>query len=515
MKEQKRELDMYKIEEIVRDLLQDVSIKQIARTQKISKNTVKRYRDILNEIKKHHQIDDGGNLEPIMEVFRRKRKEERYSENFGWLSQKQENLKELFANCKNHILIFEEIRRSGFVGSYSSLMRYIEKNNLNPQRPVLRMETKPGEIAQIDFGYVGRIYDPNVKKMVKAYVFVMVLSYSRDAYYEIVTSQDTTTWCNCHIHAFEHFGGVPKEMVPDNLKSAIIKASFFDPIPNRTYADLAMHYGFQISPCKPAKPEHKGKVESGVKYAKNNFLPLRTFKDIADSNCQLKEWNSTKAQVRIHGTTRQRPLDLFLLHEKDALVPLPIECFEIPVYKELTVYNDHHIQFNNAYYSAPYELRKQKVIARKTQTTLCIFHENKLVAVHIPTSKGQRRTNEAHYPPNMFKYMQYDSDYCLKKAKEIGSNLFALIKFLLEENPIKNLRGAQNIIRLEEKYTGARLELAAARAILYGNYTYYGVKQILEKKLENEGNLFEEKPVKKLNDDYARDLSEILQKAVS
>ena len=128
-----------------------------------------------------------------------------------------------------------------------------------------------------------------------------------------------------------------KVIIPDNLKSAIIKAAYCDPLPNRSFADCAKHYGFQIDPCLPGVPEHKGKVESGVKYVKNNFIPLRKFSNFSDTNRQLNEWNESKTRKRIHGTTRQKPIDLFEKYEKKVLGPLPSERFECPVWKNLKV----------------------------------------------------------------------------------------------------------------------------------------------------------------------------------
>jgi transposase len=353
----KRELAMYKLEDTVKALLENVPIKRIARMQKISKNTVKKYRAIVEEILliKPWIRDD---LSAIMDEFRKIRKVERYSENHGWLEANQVLVEELAARCSNYVRLLEVLSEKGFQGSYSSLMRFVCKSSLLKEPPVMRIESQPGELAQVDFGYVGRIYDPVKDECIKAYVFVMVLAFSRDAYYEIVTHQDIKTWCRCHIHAFEHFGGVPKIIIPDNLKSAIVKASYCDPLANKTYGDLAHHYGFQIDPCLPGTPEHKGKVESGVKYAKNNFLPLRSFTDIHDANRQLVEWNRNVARKRIHGTTRKQPEDLFERFEKQELVPLVKERFEIPVWKRLKVYRDIHIQFDKAYVVSQIKLEK-------------------------------------------------------------------------------------------------------------------------------------------------------------
>ncbi|MDA3900551.1 MAG: hypothetical protein PF637_08530 [Spirochaetes bacterium] len=191
----KRELVMYKLEEIVNALLENTPIKQIARQQKISKNTVKKYRKHVEKILSGnpHLL---GNLSMIMDEFRNMRKKERHSVNYGWLELHSEEIEKLAENCDNYVRLFQVLRDKGFSGSYSSLQRYISKCNNLGERSVFRIETKPGEIAQVDFGSIGKLYDELAGTMVKAYVFVMVLGYSRDAYNEIVRSQDIQTWCS-------------------------------------------------------------------------------------------------------------------------------------------------------------------------------------------------------------------------------------------------------------------------------------------------------------------------------
>lgn len=507
----KRELAMYKLEDAVKALLDNTPIKQIARQQRVSKNTVKKYRnhleDVLNE-----KPWIRGDIQEIMSEFRTVRKKERFSENHGWLETNADLIDELSAECENYVRLFQVLQdEKGFAGSYSSLMRYVSKNNIFKDRPVFRIESKPGELAQVDFGSIGKIYDELSEKEIKAYVFVMVLGYSRDAYYEIVRSQNIQTWCECHVHAFEHFGGVVKIIIPDNLKSAIIKAAYCDPLPNRSFADCANHYGFQIDPCLPGVPEHKGKVESGVKYVKNNFIPLRKFRNFSDANRQLTEWNESTARKRIHGTTRQKPIELFEKYEKHALGLLPAERFECPVWKNLKVCRDIHIQFDKAYYSVPHTLRGLQVEARKTASQVAVFYENELVAVHFPVSAGKRRTKKEHYPADIGKYMEWDTDYCLVEALKIGINTHEIVHSLLNREAIRNLRSAQNIIRLQKKYDSERLEAACKRAIYYGNYSYGSIKTILEGKLDKQTDFafITEKP---LSATYARDMDELIKK---
>jgi len=509
----KRELRMYKVQDVIEDLLQEKPIKAIARTRKISKNTVKKYRGILNEVLEENS-GISNSIDDIMDEIRSHRKEERFSENFGWLETNKILVERLSNNCDNYIRLIEVLHEHGFQGSYSSLLRYLDKNKVKSEAPIVRIETKPRKVAQVDFGHTGKIYDEVTGEQVKAYVFVMALGYSRDAYREIVKSQDITTWCNCHIHAFEYFGGVPEVIIPDNLKSAIIKASFMDPVANRSYADLARHYNFQIDPCLPGTPEHKGKVESGVKYVKNNFLPLREFKNFTDANEQLMHWEEHTARVRIHGTTRRQPKELFEKYEKKALRPLPRDRFEITRWKDLKVSRDIHVQCNHAYYSVPCELRGEQVQVRITSTQIAVFHENKLVAVHLPASQGKRRTNYEHYPPDKIKFMKWDTDYCMSLAEKTGNNTLKVIQKLLHHEPIRNLRSAQNILRKVDSYGAEKLEAACACAAYFGNYTYQGIKNILEKDLDTTAFTSAEVEQKELDSSFARDINQILSEEV-
>jgi len=208
-----RELDMYKLQEIIEALLKDEPVKRIARKSRISKNTVKKYKTDLERILET-EPEIAHNIEEVMSRFHCIRQEERHSENFGWLLRNSEMINELGSRCDNLVRLNEVLQEKGFRGSYSSLVRFMNKHAEQSTSPVMRIETKAGEIAQVDFGYAGRIRDDETGEPVKAYIFAMVLGFSRDAYFEIVTSQDVITWINCHIHAFEHFGGVPHVVVP-------------------------------------------------------------------------------------------------------------------------------------------------------------------------------------------------------------------------------------------------------------------------------------------------------------
>jgi len=195
--------------------------------------------------------------------------------------------------------------------SYQVFRRFVRRHVAAGGRsPVVRIEVPPGAEAQIDFGYAGLFSRTRGEPPRKTWIFVMTLSHSRHQYVELVHDQSVRTWLLLHRHAFEFFGGVPAKIVLDNLKAGIVKASVTDPEVQRAYRECAEHYGFVISPCAPRTPEHKGKVESGVKYARRSFLVGRDFSALDEGNAAALEWVLGTAGLRIHGTTREVPLEV-------------------------------------------------------------------------------------------------------------------------------------------------------------------------------------------------------------
>lgn len=236
--------------------------------------------------------------------------------------------------------------------SYTTVKDYVAQMKRKTQI-FMRIHTEAGEEAQMDFGYVGYTLD-NEGKRRKTWVFNMRLSFSRLDYYEKVYDQKVETFIPCHIHAFHYFGGIPKTIKIDNLKTAILQAHFYEPIFQRLYAQFAEYYGFQPLPCRVYQPNDKGKVESGIKYVKTNFFAGRQFKNGTDVDQQLTQWLE-KANGRVHGTTQKIPRALFETQEKKTLLPLPLQAFSLAKIGTRKVYHDCHIYIGHNYYSVPYQ----------------------------------------------------------------------------------------------------------------------------------------------------------------
>jgi len=379
------------------------------------------------------------------------------------------------------------VEQHGFTGSYSAVKRFLRRVEPPPVRATLRMEVAPGEEAQVDFGAAGLLFDPDGGRLRRAWAFVMTLAYSRHQYVEFVFDQTVATWCRCHRGAFEFFGGVPRRLVPDNLKAAIVRAALYDPEVQRVYRELAEHYGFLIAPCRPQMPEHKGKVEQGgVHYVKRNCLAGRAFRDIHHANQHGLHWCVGTAGMRLHGTTKQQPLVAFETVERQALLLLPATPWEPVTWKEAKLHPDCHVVFQAAYYSAPHRLIGQQLWVRATATQVQLFHEHALVATHLAARPGQRRTLHDHLPPDKVHFLMQTPVWCQQRATEIGPSCAAFIAALLGDRPLDRLRSAQGVLRLAQRYGAPRVEAACARALVVGECRYATVKTILAAGLDRQ-----------------------------
>jgi hypothetical protein len=338
----------------------------------------------------------------------------------------------------------------------------------------------------VDFGSAGEMIEPGTGELKKAWAFVMTLSHSRHQYVVFVFDQTVTTWLRCHREAFEYFGGVPKKIVLDNPKCAITKALLHDPVVQRSYREFAEHYGFLIAPCRVRMPEHKGKVESAVKYVKRNFLAGREPMRITEANGKVMAWVEDVAGARIHGTVKWRPLERFEAVEKEALLPLPESPYDLGVWKQVKLHPDCHVVVDGAYYSAPHRLIGRRLWVRANGREVVIFHDYERVATHAWAKAGVRRTNPAHYPPQKVAFLMATPAHCRRRAREIGEATRAVVEGLLDERPLDRLRSVQALLRLGEKYGTRRLEAACRRALVFAETNYTTIKRILERGLESD-----------------------------
>jgi transposase len=371
-------------------------------------------------------------------------------------------------------------REHDYTGSYSAVRRMLGTlaAGRTPEATV-RLQFAPGEAAQVDFGAGPMLFDPARSELRRTWAFVMTLCFSRHQYVEFVWEQTVATWLGCHRRAFEWFTAVPARLIIDNPKCAITRACARDPLVQRAYAECAEGYGFKIDPCPPADPAKKGIVEAGVKYVKGNFLPTRSFRDLADLNAQARSWVMAEAGVRMHGTTRTQPLALFAV-EKPLLRALPAVTPDLGTWTSVRVHRDCHVQFARCFYSVPFTLVGRALWLRATDTAVAVYQDYRQVAVHLRGRKpGQHVTVRDHLPPEAQAYFAHDRDWCLQQATAVGPACTQLIDRLLADRIVERLRAAQGVLRLAERYGNARLEAACTRALAHDSPFYRTVKTIL------------------------------------
>lgn len=482
---------MIEIEEVLYRRAKGMGIRKISESLEISRNTV---RNILGKAKAAGLLHNSGSLttqEPD-EGFERfirmdKKKaflEESYLSSYheqisSWLSMPYMTVNQMVR------LLLEEKKRVSETQLRRYIKQYFPDHAGSKKAFTVHLIAEAGSQAQVDFAFAGMMNDPISGKERKAYAFIMTLSYSRYRFVRFVFRQDTETWIDCHIRAFQFFGGVPLAVMPDNLKAGITAANLYDPVINRAYAELEKHYGFVCDPAKVRMPRHKGKVERSVPLVRQQILAGRIFKDIEEANEHALHWCRYEIANRVTRTTGQTPWDKFINEEKAQLLPLPHETYECPTWQELKVHRDHHVVFEGSFYSVPTSYIGNMVWIRAGSRIVDIYLDHKKIKSHVRScTKGQWVTDKADYPKSARSFLEKDREECLKQAKEIGSSTYDLLVRIFKRPGLTQQRKAQGILRLKEKYGSSKLEASCKRALFFDNDSYKSIKAILGKGLE-------------------------------
>lgn len=474
------------VREILRQLQDGQSARAVSRTLGLDRKTVARYRDwaqahdllkqpLPAQEKLHQLLNETLQIPPPPQNTSS-------VEPFGKVVQ---NLRRQGVEIA---AIHQRLIERGFDGSYSAVYRYVRR--LEPIKPnvTVRVETPPGEEAQVDFGFAGYMIDPETGTKRKTWVFSMVLSWSRHQFVEFVFDQKVETWLRLHRNAFAFFNGVPQRLIIDNLKAGVARVCWHEPEAQRSYRECAEHYGFLIRPCQPAKPEHKGKVEQGgIHYIKRNFLGGREVTDISQANQDVLRWTMTTAGQRIHGTTKEKPLVRFET-EKAILRPLPGHPYDLAVWKQVKVHRDCYLVFEGSYYSVPFRLVEERLWVRGGVQSVQIYTDDyQLVATHTRAFRaGQRLTHPDHLPSYKLAGVMLTRQTCRLQAEQIGKATYQVVDVLLNHRPEDRLRTAGRLLKLAESYGSERLEAACNRALKHDDPTYMTIKRVLIQGLDAE-----------------------------
>ena len=400
----------------------------------------------------------------------------------------RDQIKEWLDKKVSHLRIYELLCGTEKIErTYDSLCKYIQKEFPKTSAAFGVQVTSPGEMAEVDFGYAGLqpVNAPGeTKHLAKTWFLSVRLNYSRLAYREMTHDQKVLTFIKGISNAFTYFGGVPKRLKIDNLRSAISKNQHYDLQFNSDFLEWATHEGVVISPCVPYHPEQKGGVESDMKYIENNFLVERHFSDWIDLKNQFGKWSTDYANKRIHGVTKKVPSEVFASEEKQRLQALPTTPYVTFERCERKVQSNCHIFFQNHYYSVPARLVAQIVTLRYDGSLLKVIYQSDEVACHLISSEmGGYTTSRSHLPDfKCYGVTEYQQKYEAKMA-DIGESAHTYFQEVLVARDNYWFRSVRVILGLAHDYGNEAVNLSLTRALQFHVTDTNIIKRIVTQRL--------------------------------
>ena len=374
--------------------------------------------------------------------------------------------------------IFQRIQEEGFPGGYTIVRDYVSKIRPKRSAAYLKLAFAPGECAQVDWGSFGVIATGETRRRLS--FFVMVMCYSRTMYLEFTVSQTMEHWLGCHQNALKFFGGVPRKIMVDNLKSAVIKRTIGQaPVFNQRYLDFANHHGFEIVPCGVAKGNEKGRVESGVGYVKKNFLNGLTMPSLEALQRAGREWLDNTANQRIHGETRKKPVEMFAEERLNLLPVLEYDCAAI---MPLRASSQFRVSLDSNRYSVPAEYANCKLTGKIYPDRICIYDQEKLIARHRRSyDRHQDFENSDHPKALLAQRRKAHNQQILRRFLTISPKAQSFYQQLEDRhlNPITHIR---KIVALSEIYGPEAVSRAIDDALVFAAFSSEYIANLLEQR---------------------------------
>jgi len=408
------------------------------------------------------------------------------------------------------------VEDEGFAADYVSVRRFVRRLRQGRPLPFRRLETAPGEEAQVDFGTAAPVIQPDGRRK-RPWLFRIVLSHSRKAYSEAVYRQTTENFIRCLENAFWHFDGVPKTLVIDNLRAAVKKANWFEPELNPKVESFCDHYGTVILPTKVRTPRHKGKVEKSVDYAQNNALKGRVFDSLEQENRHLLHWETSVADTRIHGTTRRQVETVFRNVEQSCLQTMPPERFPAFCESQRVVHRDGHVEVDKSYYSVPPEYLGRHVWVRWDGRLVRVLNQRmEQIALHAKQEPGRFSTRSEHIPGEKVSGVERGATWWLARASLIGPETGHWAAEMIQHRGVPGVRVLMGLVSLAEKHPPAAIERACETARSYQAYQLRTVRHLAEKEAAKQGEFefMEEHPLIRSLADYGELVERAFRKEV-
>ncbi len=489
-----KEVSRVEIEEVTRQWQAGRSVREITRSTGISRNTIRKYlliaqssgvaRDgrpptdlqltLLMQLNRAGPSEVAAPTDKVLEPYE--------SQIEQWIKQdklKLVRIQDLLA--QKHCLV-----------AYTCLRRYVRKKGWfgkNAGATVRMPDTEPGQMAELDYGRLGLLREPENGGKRQVQGMMTVLGYSRHQFLWPSFGQQLSDVIEGLEATWAFLGGIPRYLVLDNFPAAVVGADPLNPRLTRGFLEYAQRRGFIADPARPGHPKDKPKIERNVPYARERFFKGGQFNGLADLRDQAKRWCLEIAGQRVHGTTRRLPLVVFHEEEQAKLLPYDGEPYDVPDWHKATVHRDHHIYYRYALYSAPYntcppgtalEVKGDRELVR-------LYKRGELMKVHPRKPRGGRATDPDDYPPELNAYTLRSPNYLRRKGSELGESVGAFAdKLLSGPLPWSKMRQAYKLLRLGEKYTPPRLNSACEKALSVDLIDVRRVERILKEALEQE-----------------------------
>jgi transposase len=341
-------------------------------------------------------------------------------------------------------------------------------------RATMHLSRKPGEQTEVDWaGQTAAVIDRDTGEIIPAYIFVAVLPYSQYAYVEAFLRQDQECWIAAHVNAFQFFGGITRILTPDNLKTGVDQSSWYSPVINKTYHEMAEHYGTAVIPARVRKPKDKAAAEGTVGVISTWILAAlrnQRYFSLLELNQAIRDkldtFNSNPFQKKAGSR-----LSSFQEEEKHALQPLPVSPYELAFWKIAVVQFNYHVTVEKMHYSVPYEYIKHQVDVRITRQVIEVFLQNHRICSHprLYGREGQYSTVTEHMPVDHQQYLQWNSERFISWAEKVGPHTVIVIKAILASHKIEQqgYRSCMALLKLADRYSVTRVEAACTRALSY------------------------------------------------
>jgi transposase len=467
-----RELTMIEIREVLRRWQAGQSIREIAREGCVDRKTARRYvqaaeqygvpRDATLSDAHVHAVAERVQARPeVSPSAERERLLVHRARIETWLSGEP-----ALRLSKIHRLL----ERDGVSVSYTTLRRFVMRElGLRKRPPTVRVDDPPvGQEAQVDYGCMGRMYDPMAGRVRKLWALIVTLSHSRYAFVWPTFEQTVAATCEGLEAAFSFFGGIPHVIVPDNMKSIVDAADALSPKFNPSFLEYSQSRGFFVDPARVRRPKDKPRVENMVAYVREDWFAGESFESLGAARESAACWCRDIAGARVHGTTRQVPREVFESTELAAMLPLPAAPFDVPSWHDAKVHDDHHIQVRHSLYSVPTRYLGAKVRARVDKSTVRIYLGSEFIKAHPRVAPGKRSTDPTDYPVGKAPYATRRVDELIESAGRYGQHVRIYAERLMAGPlPWSRMRQVYGLLRLCKKYGPARVEDVCARALAF------------------------------------------------